>query len=227
MAVRRMIHKDVICSDAFIDMSFEAQALFFQLQIEADEFGFVSAPKKVMRTIGANIDALNEIIASGFAYHFDSSGVIVLRHWNVANSLKNDRSHTTAFQNELHMLRQDDNKVYWMLESNGIQRNPMESQIRLEERRLEEERGEGEEYGFTPPTLEELKAFAAENGYTEAELPVERFINCYQAKGWRIGNSPMVDWQAKAREWVSRYREEHPDQAPRNYDAPDDESIFW
>ena len=72
MAVRRMIHKDVICSDAFIDMSFEAQALFFQLQIEADEFGFVSAPKKVMRTIGSGVDALNEIIDSGFAYRFDS-----------------------------------------------------------------------------------------------------------------------------------------------------------
>ncbi len=226
MAVRRMIHKDVICSDAFIDLSFEAQALFFQLQIEADEFGFVSAPKKVMRTIGAGVDALNEIIDSGFAYRFDS-GVIVLRHWNVANSRKNDRTHTTAFQNELHMLKQDDNNVYWLLESNGIQRNPMESQRRLDENSKEEERGEGEEHGFTPPTLEELKAFAAENGYTEAELPAERFINVYAAKGWKIGSSPMVDWKAKAREWVGRYRDEHSTRTASDYDVPEDDLIFW
>ena len=170
MAFRRMIHKDVICSDAFIDLSFEAQALFFQLQIEADEFGFVSAPKKVMRTIGASIDALNEIIASGFAYRFDS-GVIVLRHWNVANSRKNDRTHTTTFQNELHMLKQDDNNVYWLLESNGIQRNPMDSQISLEENRIGKGRGEGEEHGFTPPTLDDVRTFALEKGYIGIQRP--------------------------------------------------------
>ena len=89
-----------------------------------------------------------------------------------------------------------------------------------------EERVRGEN-GFTPPTLEELKAFAVENGYTEAELPVERFIDYYQSKRRMIGGSPMADWKAKAREWVGRYREEHPSRTASDYDVPEDDLIFW
>ena len=60
MAIRRMIHQDVICCDDFLDMDFEAQALFFQLQIKADEYGFVQSPRGVLRIMGASKKALVE-----------------------------------------------------------------------------------------------------------------------------------------------------------------------
>lgn len=48
MASRRMFSKDVVCSDRFLDMPASAQALYFQYGLEADDDGFVSAPKKIL-----------------------------------------------------------------------------------------------------------------------------------------------------------------------------------
>lgn len=111
MAERRMYHRAVICSDAFIEMSFEAQALFQQLQIEGNEYGFVSGVKKVMRTIGASEEAMKELIDAGFVYRFDS-GIVLMRHWDVANHRKNDRENPIAFPEEYALVEQDGNKVY-------------------------------------------------------------------------------------------------------------------
>lgn len=57
---------------------------------------------------------------------------------------------------------------------------------------------------FTPPTPEEVAAYAKEKGYTPAQLDPERFVDYYESKGWRVGNSPMKDWRAAARNWAAR-----------------------
>ena len=51
---------------------------------------------------------------------------------------------------------------------------------------------------FTPPTLEEVKAYCLErrNG-----IDPQRFISSYQSKGWMVGKSPMKDWKAAVRTW--------------------------
>lgn len=53
MASRRMFSKDVVCSDRFLDMPASAQALYFQYGLEADDDGFVSAPKKILNELEA------------------------------------------------------------------------------------------------------------------------------------------------------------------------------
>lgn len=51
---------------------------------------------------------------------------------------------------------------------------------------------------FRAPTMEEVKTYCLErrNGVD----PVQ-FVNHYQAKGWKIGKSPMKDWKAAVRTW--------------------------
>ncbi len=51
---------------------------------------------------------------------------------------------------------------------------------------------------FTPPTLEEVKAYCLErrNG-----IDPQRFISSYESKGWMVGKSPMKDWKAAVRTW--------------------------
>lgn len=63
---------------------------------------------------------------------------------------------------------------------------------------------------FTPPTIDEIRAFAKEKGYTSSELNPERFMAHYQANGWKVGRNPMKDWKAACVGWVTRYRQEHP-----------------
>lgn len=125
MAVRRMIHQDVICCDDFLDMSFEAQALFFQLQIKADEYGFVQSPRSTLRMMGASNDSLEALIRSGFVIRFHS-GVIVMTHWNKANTRRADREAKIRFPDEYNQLQIDDNTgEYSMRDDSGI---PLSSQ---------------------------------------------------------------------------------------------------
>lgn len=55
---------------------------------------------------------------------------------------------------------------------------------------------------FTPPTMEELKAYAQEKHYTTFDA--ELFMSHYESVGWRVGNNPMKSWQAAVRTWVKR-----------------------
>lgn len=60
---------------------------------------------------------------------------------------------------------------------------------------------------FTPPTADDVRAYAREKGYT---IDAERFVDFYASKGWLVGKSPMKDWKAAVRNWVSRDRQETP-----------------
>ena len=51
---------------------------------------------------------------------------------------------------------------------------------------------------FTPPSLEEVRAYAAEKGLA---VDCERFIDYYTANGWKVGRNPMKDWKAAVRNW--------------------------
>ena len=46
MAEKRMFSKQIIDSDAFLDMPLSAQALYFHLSMRADDDGFVDNPRK-------------------------------------------------------------------------------------------------------------------------------------------------------------------------------------
>lgn len=51
---------------------------------------------------------------------------------------------------------------------------------------------------FTPPTLDELKAYMQQQGMEDL---TERFYDFYQAKGWMVGKNKMKDWKAAVRTW--------------------------
>lgn len=52
---------------------------------------------------------------------------------------------------------------------------------------------------FSPPTVDEVKAYASENGYS---LDTERFCDFYSSKGWMVGKNKMKDWRAAVRNWA-------------------------
>ena len=54
---------------------------------------------------------------------------------------------------------------------------------------------------FIPPTLDEVKAYCAEKGYT---LDADRFVDYYTSNGWRVGKNPMKDWKAAVRTWKGK-----------------------
>jgi len=55
---------------------------------------------------------------------------------------------------------------------------------------------------FTPPTLEEVTAYSEQRkAEGEAWVDPRRFIDFYASKGWKVGKTKMVDWQACHRGW--------------------------
>lgn len=71
---------------------------------------------------------------------------------------------------------------------------------------------------FTVPSVDEVREYAKEKGWSESEFNPEYFIDFYGAKGWMIGKNRMKDWQSAARGWVSRYRQSHPRAADKAED---------
>lgn len=51
---------------------------------------------------------------------------------------------------------------------------------------------------FTPPTVEDVSAYAAEK---KLYVDANRFIDYYESKGWMVGKSKMKDWKAAVRNW--------------------------
>ena len=119
MAEKRMFAKQIVDSDAFLDMPLSAQALYFHLAMRADDDGFVNNPKKIQRMIGASDDDCRLLIMKRFVLAFES-GVIVIKHWRIHNYIQKDRYKETAYQEEKSMLVVKDNKAYTMIEDEGL-----------------------------------------------------------------------------------------------------------
>ena len=102
MAERRMVSISLIDDDRFLDMPQGAQFLYFHLSMRADDDGFIT-PKKVMRLVGASQKDLDALVNAGFIISFES-GVVVITHWRVNNTIRKDRYSPTAYQQELSEL---------------------------------------------------------------------------------------------------------------------------
>ena len=53
---------------------------------------------------------------------------------------------------------------------------------------------------FKAPTVAEATAYFATKGFDSREA--ERFCDHYTSNGWKVGKTPMKDWQAAVRNWT-------------------------
>ena len=114
MREKRIFSNQIVGSDVFIGLPVAAQALYFQLSMNADDDGFVGAASKIISSIGLSRKDLNLLSDKGFVILFDS-GVCVIRHWRLNNSIRRDRYNPTIFDEEFSMLEIKKNGVYSLL----------------------------------------------------------------------------------------------------------------
>lgn len=103
----------IVDSDSFLTMPLSAQALYFHLNMRADDDGFVNNPRSIQRLIGASDDDCKLLIAKRFILTFES-GVIVIKHWCINNYIRGDRKKDTLYPEEMALLRVKDNGAYTM-----------------------------------------------------------------------------------------------------------------
>lgn len=111
MAQRRMFSKKITDTDTFLDMPLSSQALYFHLNMHADDDGFVSNAKTIKRMIGSSDDDLKLLLAKQFIFAFES-GVVVIKDWKIHNYIRKDTYNTTIYGDEKEQLEQDENGAY-------------------------------------------------------------------------------------------------------------------
>ena len=214
MAERRMMAKSIIKSDQFLDMPMSSQCLYFHLLLDADDDGFINAPKSIMRVIGAKDDDMRVLQAKGYIIPFES-GVIVIKHWRLHNSLRKDRYNPSPqLENERKRLIVNDKKEYelatnWQPTGNQLATNGCHSIGK--DSIGKDSIGKDSVYSgecdtshsknthFKPPTLEEVKAYCLERNNN---IDAEYFIDFQEARGWVLSNGKkMKDWKATIRTW--------------------------
>ena len=119
MASRRMYSKDFILTDTFIELEHSAKVLYFYLMANADDDGFFENARTISRLCDTTANDLNALIDRGFIIKFDS-GVYVITHWKVHNSIRSDRYTQTIHQNEFNQLIIDQANKYVLVDTNGI-----------------------------------------------------------------------------------------------------------
>ena len=120
MAEKRMFTKKITDSDSFIELSSSAQALYFHLNQSADDDGFNNQVQNAIFKAHATIDDLKVLMLKNFIIRFES-GVIVIKHWRMHNTLRKDRYTPTNFKEEFEMLGIKDNGSYTLSKDDGCQ----------------------------------------------------------------------------------------------------------
>jgi hypothetical protein len=132
MAQKRMFSLQIVDTDAFLDMPVSCQLLYFHLVMRADDEGFIGNPKKILRLIGGQDDDLKILFAKRFLLNFES-GVVVIKHWLVHNTIRMDRFNQTTYQDEKSSIITKDNRVYSEWQPLG---NQMVPQVKLSKDKL-------------------------------------------------------------------------------------------
>ena len=79
-------------------------------------------------------------------------------------------------------------------------------QLISEEEEKEKKVAPKRESRFVPPTLEEVKDYEAQKGYT---FSAEKFWGYYESNGWRVGKNPMKSWHGACVTWQGKQNEEN------------------
>ena len=119
MAKRRMFSMDIVESDFFLEMPLSTQALYFHIGMKADDDGIYAGVKSLMRTIGANPNDLDILVAKGFVLIMDR-GILVVKHWKMNNYLQNDRYTKTEYPEIKEKLFLKENRSYTLDECQGV-----------------------------------------------------------------------------------------------------------
>ena len=198
MGDRRMLTRKVTDDDHFMSLSSSAQALYLHLSMSADDDGFCNQVALCMFKAHASVSDLEALLTLRYVYQFES-GVIVIKHWRMANALRKDRYTPTVWQKEYAQLSLKENGAYTLnggcqVVANGLPSGcPNISKDKITKDKLI---SSGDKHHH--PTLEEVKAYCTERGN---KVDPERWFDYYTSNGWKVGKNPMKDWKAAVRTW--------------------------
>lgn len=107
-----MFSSKITESDEFLDLPVTAQNLYFHLNMNADDRGFIGNPRTIMRMCGATNGDAKALLDNKFMLGFDGKACILVKHWNTHNYIRKDRMHESMFVELLKNIYLDENNNY-------------------------------------------------------------------------------------------------------------------
>lgn len=219
MANKRMFSIDVVDTDRFLEMPVSTQALYFHFGMRADDDGFVSSPKKIIKIASCTNDDLRVLISKGYVIPFDS-GVVVITDWKINNLVKNDRYKPTRYQEEFKQLGIKDGS-YVMEEpvlSDGTQMEPdwnqsgtqEEPQVRLGKDSIDKNKYIVEQSPTEYPFRAVIEYLNERSGksYRYSGKATKRHIKARFEEGFSLEDfKRVIDW--KVAEWLGTDMEKY------------------
>lgn len=111
MSDRRMLSKKIVNNDNFIKLSAASQSLYLHLCMTADDEGFSDQVETCLFRAHAKQKDLKNLIDKKYIYQFES-GVIVVKHWFMANWIRKERIKETRFMKEKAQVILQQNGAY-------------------------------------------------------------------------------------------------------------------
>ena len=112
MAKRRMLSIDFCESDRFYELSSLSQALYFHLNLNADDDGLVDNVKSVMRDLKATKRNYQTLVDEGYIIEL-SHKVVAITNWHQHNRIKSDRYIPTDYVDLMKLLERDEKGRYF------------------------------------------------------------------------------------------------------------------
>lgn len=211
MGDRRMLTRKVTDDDHFMSLSSSAQALYLHLSMSADDDGFTNQLSLCMFKAHASLSDLEALLSLRYLYQFES-GVLVIKHWRMANALRKDRYTPTVWKKEFAQLALKENGSYTMRDRlpNGCQMGAdwlPDGCRNISKDKITKDNIKERTKAFVPPTLEQVKEYAKEakidvdcdRFYTYFTTPNDAGQTWIDSKGNKVKN-----WKQKLQTWARK-----------------------
>lgn len=101
---KSVLSANVVCSDGFADLSYEAQALYVRLVFETDSMGVVTRAKSLARSMGLDESTIKELEGAGYLSRLDvkagGHAWLVTHHW-VNNNIDRANHYKSDFHSDI------------------------------------------------------------------------------------------------------------------------------
>lgn len=199
----RLIRDEILTSERYCSVTRDAKLLFFHLMLSADNYGNFSGKNFTIRVRCFPGEQIHPDHVDKWLGELHDQDLI--RFYEVAESRY---LHIPRFRQRLRETMpkyplspwNSDEEKQWVSQKNVRQRTDS-SQSDDRSRAAE---GKGREVKknikpkFAPPSVDEVRAYAQENGY---QVNPEKFVAHYESIGWMRGKNPMKSWKSTVVTW--------------------------
>ncbi len=177
MAKKRMISNDVLDLNVFFEIDNNAFTLYINMIMAADDEGFVSTTKKLLRLLNLEVNSVSILVDKGLIIEFGTE-IYLITHWKIHNHIKNDRFQKTIHSFERSQVIEVEKK--WILVSDSEKAN------------------EGNNKIISDPDFEKIKKYINNNGLN---VDADNFYNYYESIGFMRNNQKILNFIPLIKQW--------------------------